>query len=51
MKKSSKIAEYIMRDYNKEKQWKEKLEKKKEKMMILGEHSREPLIIEERGKM
>ena len=47
-RKYSKIAENIIRDYKKEKQWKERLEEdKQEKIIILGEHKRKPLIIEE----
>lgn len=51
-KRGSKIATYIDNDYKKEKEWKEKakrmkkLKEKKTDIIILAEHSREPLIIE-----
>ena len=47
--KGSIIANQIDHEYKKRKEWQEKIKRQKENnIMILGEHSREPLIIEKR---
>lgn len=53
--RGSQIAGYIDQDFKKEKEWKKKVERMKElkeknksEIIILDEHSREPLIIEKK---
>lgn len=54
--RGSKITNSIDKDYRRQKQWKDKVERMKElkenkvDILILAEHSREPLIIEKEDK-
>lgn len=44
------IASEIDREYKRRLQWKERIERQKQGIIILDEHSREPLIIEKEDK-
>lgn len=50
--KGSIIANEIDAEYKKRKEWQERAKRQKENnIMILGEHSRNPLILEKKGKI
>lgn len=47
--KGSIIANEIDAEYKKRKEWQERAKRQKQEIIILDEHSREPLIIENKG--